>query len=228
MSQPEQKRDYYHTLIVGSSGRGKTYSLRNLNRKTTGFINAEAKALPFKPKFDNEIRVEKVHGQPEPHVQVLNAIKTFALNPAITTVVLDSFSAYADMVLAHCRATQKGFEIWNFYNAQIGLLMEFIKKTKKEVFVTAHYEVLNIEMSMEKRVKCKGKEWEGLIEKEFTCVVYADMKKEPNKKPEYYFTFSAPDTSAKMPPGIFGEGVFTIPNDVHLLDTAIKKFAEAA
>ena len=44
-------RDYYKVLLVGQSGRGKTFSFRNMNPDTTGFINVEDKPLPFKNKL---------------------------------------------------------------------------------------------------------------------------------------------------------------------------------
>lgn len=43
-----EQRDYYKTLVVGASGRGKTYMFRDLDPNTTGFINVEDKPLPFK------------------------------------------------------------------------------------------------------------------------------------------------------------------------------------
>jgi hypothetical protein len=39
-------REAYKIAIVSSSGRGKTYSFRNLDPATTGFINIENKPLP--------------------------------------------------------------------------------------------------------------------------------------------------------------------------------------
>ena len=49
-------RDYYKVLLVSLSGKGKTYSSRNLNPETTGFINMENKPLPFKNTFKHQKR----------------------------------------------------------------------------------------------------------------------------------------------------------------------------
>ena len=43
------------------------------------------------------------------------------MDPKIHRIVVDSFSAYMDMVLLHCRATQKGWDVWNCFNTQIDL-----------------------------------------------------------------------------------------------------------
>lgn len=42
------------------------------------------------------------------------------------------------------------------YNEEIGKFNMLVKRINKEVFVTAHYEILNVEGEPEKRVKVKG------------------------------------------------------------------------
>lgn len=92
------------------------------------------------------------------------------------------------------------------------------------MFITGHYEFLDIEGQQEKRAKVKGKEWEGLIEKEFTMVVYADRKLDDNKKVQAWFDLSLEGTSSKCPPAIFGEDVHRIPNDCRIMLDKIKEF----
>lgn len=69
------------------------------------------------------------------------------------------------------------------------------------------------------------KEWEGVIEREFTVVLYADSKFNDKGKPVYYLDLASEGTSAKCPPDIFGEDVFRIDNDVKYIDNKIKEFA---
>lgn len=142
-------RDYYKVLVVGQSGKGKTYMFRNMNPETTGFINVEDKPLPFKNTF-------KFHKRPTTSQEVFNALIEFTQNPVITTIVVDSFSAFVDIVLAEHRKTKKGFDIWNAYNDDIGRFNQLIKRIDKEIFVTGHYEMLNVEGAPEKRLKVKG------------------------------------------------------------------------
>ncbi len=222
------QREVYKVLVVGASGKGKTMSARNLDRATTGFVNCENKPLPFPGRFEHTVRIVSQAGGPPAYQQVLQTIKDMALNPKIQRIVVDSFSAYMDMVLLHCRATKKGYDVWSEVASLIGLFLDYVKRCPKEVYVTAHYEILNIESASEKRVKTQGKAWEGLVESQFTIVLFADAKKEPNKRPEYFFSLMGQDTSAKCPPAIFGEDVFVIPNDLAEVDKAIVKFASAA
>lgn len=97
-------REFYKTLIVGSSGQGKTYSFRNLDGATTAFINVEDKPLPFKKEF-------KIHSRPRTSSEVITSLVTAAKDPEVKIIAIDSFSAYMDMVLAEARATKKGFTI---------------------------------------------------------------------------------------------------------------------
>lgn len=94
-------RDFYKVLLVSQSGKGKTYSFRNMNPETTGFINVENKPLPFKNNF-------KYHGKPTATGGVFAALKAYAENPEINCIVIDSLSACMDYFLAEAKATKKG------------------------------------------------------------------------------------------------------------------------
>lgn len=212
-------RDYFKVLQVGQTGKGKTYSFRNMNIETTGFINIEDKPLPFNNKF-------KYHSRPRTVAEVKKALKDYAENPEIQVICIDSFSAYVEILLADCRATKNGFDIWNKYNDEIGKFLTFIKAIQKEVFISAHYEILNIEGNPEKRVKVKGKEWEGMIEREFTVVLYAESKTSEKGKPEFYFEGWQEGSSAKCPPGLLGEDTFRIQNDSQLIYEKILEFTK--
>jgi hypothetical protein len=209
--------DFYKVLIVGSSGKGKTYSARNMDRENTFYINVENKPLPFKGGFTN-------HVKPKTLKEVTDAIISAGTDEKITSIYLDSFSAVFDMILLDCRKRFKGFDVWNNYSDAICTFIDLIKRVPKNVYITAHYEILNIEGASEKRARVKGKELEGLIEKEFTLVVYAESKMNDAKKPEYYFSLFSEGTSAKCPPDIFGEDIFTIPNDCKFMNDKITEF----
>lgn len=203
-------REYFKILIVASSGRGKTFSFRNLDPNTTGFINVENKPLPFKNNF-------KYYNIPKDWTEAKNKLIEYAKNPEIKTIIFDSFSAYIDSVLRTARRTKKNFDIWNMNNDEIDQILFLIKKCPKDVFVTAHYEWIQDEGgAKEKRVKVKGKEWEGDVEKEFTITFYADVKLSESNR-TYYFKLNSDGTdSAKCPPMLF-ENQDTITNDANIV-----------
>lgn len=199
----------YKSMIVGNSGRGKTYSLRNLNPETTAFINIESKPLPFLNKF-------KYYSEPDTYIQAYNDIIKFAKEDGVELIVLDSFSAYAESLLKTARDTQDGWDVWNFYNKEIGKLMFLIKKLPKHFVTVAHYEWIETpEGAVEKRVMVKGKEWKGMVEKEFTVVLYADMVFNKDNKREYRFVFNNDGKSSAKTPPIFleSEDEETMEND---------------
>ncbi len=199
--------DYYKVVLVGAPGRGKTYAFRNMDEKTTGFINVENKPLPFSKNF-------LYHARPTKYAGFMQALNDFSNNTDIKSVVIDSMSAVFDMLLEECESKYKGYDIWSNYNKELRTFFKVLKNIPKIVFATAHYETLNIEGAPEKRIKVQGKSYEGNIEREFTAVLYADSKVMPNqKRPKYSFILAEPGTSAKCPPEIFGEDIYEVDND---------------
>jgi len=91
----------YQFMIVGAPGRGKTYSFRNMNTKTCGFINMEGKPLPFINKFEH-------YATPNTWQEAYTKLIEFAKDSNITEVVFDSFSTYMDSVMKTARETKKG------------------------------------------------------------------------------------------------------------------------
>jgi len=210
-------RDYYKVLLTSQTGKGKTFSMKNMDPDTFGLINVENKPLPFKNKF-------KYHKRPETVKEVFDTMIEYGNNPEIEAMGIDSFSAFTDLVVTEAREKFTGWDVWTDYNAKIYLFLKLLKKLKKEVFVTAHYEILGIEGAPEKRVKVKGKEFEGVIEKEFTIVLFGDSKTDGNNSPEYFFNLRQDGTSSKCPPDIFGTGISKIPNDCKYIYDSIIKF----
>ena len=209
--------DFIKVLLVGSSGKGKTFTSKTLNQNTTGFINAENKPLLFGTKF-------KYHSRPSNFEEAYKAIIEYVKNPEIYLVFIDSFSAILEYSLTEARKTKKGYDVWNHYNECISKLLELIKRAPKTMFITAHYEVIeNVDGNNEKMVKTKGKEWRGQIEREFSVVLFADSKfDDTTKKPIYWYNTFQEGTSAKCSSELISE--LTIPNDGKLIFDNIIKF----
>lgn len=210
----------YQIAIIGPSGRGKTMSFRNLDPDKTGFINIEAKPLPFLNKF-------KHYCAPSGWQEAYNKLIEYGKNPEIEVVVLESFSAYIESVLKTMRETKKGFDIWSAYNDEIGRLLYMIKKYPKHIFITAHTNsVINDDGASERRIAVKGNEWSNVgVEREFTIVNLAGIRNIEGKK-EYvlYLNSDGRDTS-KTPPFIVEKlgGVEFIPNDANILLKGIEE-----
>lgn len=202
-------REAYQIAIVGSSGRGKTYSFRNMDPETTGFINMENKPLPFPKTF-------KHYCKPATWQDAYAKLIEYAKEPSITTVVLDSFSAYADSLLKNSRDIKKGFDIWNMHNDEVGkLLINLIKKYPKDIFVTGHSANVETETGvLERRMAVKGGEWnKNGIESMFTVVMFAEAKMLDNNNRKYTLVLNSDGTTSAKTPPMFFEGVSEIEND---------------
>ena len=200
----------YQIALVGMSGKGKTMSFRNMNPDTCGFINAEGKQLPFINRF-------KHYCTPNNWQETYQKLIEYGKDPSITEVVLDSFSAYLESLLQTAREIKKGFDIWSYYNEQIGKLMYLIRKYPKDIIVVAHSANVETEEGvMERRIAVKGNEWNKTgIEKDFTVVVFADVKMNSGKREYVLNLLSDGKTSAKTPPIFIEDDTDSIPNDVN-------------
>lgn len=216
----KKDKDNYQFAIVGPSGRGKTYAFRNMDPETTGYINAENKPLPFKNNFKHYIK-------PGNWQETYNALIEFGKNDAIKVVVLDSFSSYLDSLLKTAREVKKGFETWNYYNEEIGKLLYLINKYPKEIFMTAHTDLVQTEEGVaEKRIGVKGNEWNKVgIEKNFTVVMYADVKLSDAKR-DYFLVLNSDGTNSAKTPPMFFEGKDTIPNDCYEVLKEVQRVLE--
>lgn len=212
----KERVDFGKILYTSQSGKGKTFSFRNMDENTTGFLNGELKPLPFRKNF-------KYHGKPKTVTGVIKCLQDFSENPEIECIIIDSLTSVFELFEKELSKNYSGYDLWAVYNKKVAELLDLIKFAQKEVFVTSHYEILNIEKSPEKRVKVLGKRWEGVIEKEFAIVMYADCKFN-NDKPEYFFRLSGEGLSAKCPPDLFGENKIQIPNDSAMILKKIQAY----
>jgi hypothetical protein len=213
----------YQIAIVGGSGKGKTMAFRNMNPQTCGFINMEKKPLPFINNF-------KFYCTPKNWQEAYQKLIEYAKDPEITEVVFDSISSYIDSVLKLARETKKGYDQWNLYNETISQLLEIITLYPKDLIVTAHYELKEVDGGAytEKRIGVKGSEHSKVgIERIFTIVNYAESKMNVDNKIEYTLRLNTLGSdTAKTPPMFveaFGDNVNEIPNDANLLLSTIRK-----
>jgi hypothetical protein len=161
-------------LVLGPSGRGKSTSIRNLPKDSTLVFNIERKALPFKDgKLMPQIRPKTVK-------ELFDFMDKYAKNAKLKTVVFDSFSAFSDLLVEEARILKAGWDVWTHYNMNMRVFFNKIRAFNDSGIHTVclgHDESLDGEEgSSVRRLKCKGKEWEGVTEKEFDVILWADIK----------------------------------------------------
>ena len=208
--------------IVGSSGTGKSTSLRNLPPDKTHIIDLERKGLPF-PNAGAF------------NVKSCSNVKDFdaALNAALDdskceVIVIESFTKYVEVLFTLAQASFKGFDVWSYYARVIRATLDKVKNDRAIVIFTAIDEIVQIAQTNGdsynvRRIKVKGKEHEGCIEKEFLMVLFTEVKRGKDGNVEYVFqTNSDGITSAKTPMGMFED--LYIPNDINAVINTAKKY----
>ncbi|MDJ1472468.1 AAA family ATPase [Cytophagaceae bacterium DM2B3-1] len=196
------------TIIGGGSGTGKSYSLHNLGKDAV-VLNVERKMLPFQSKGLVNVPINSTF-------KLFEAINRLRDNDEFRIIILDSFSEFCDILLAECKNKAKGFDVWNLYNTEIFNLFQALKSLKnKYVFVVGHTETLmDSDGERIQRLKVKGKENEGMIEKNATCVFYSKtVRRQDGNGVDYKFITNTDGyLPAKTPFGMFKD--FLVENDL--------------
>lgn len=209
--------------IVGDSGQGKSFSLRNMPWDCTALIDTERKNFPFKTDRLKYYYDCKSAGAVEQRIDALKA------NPGpIRYVVLDSLYMYMDMLITECKTAYKGYEIYNNYNDRLRLLLNDKLKDPRLIFIViAQPELVQVTDEQGKntskiRMYTFGKEHEGKLERQFLAVFHASASKDSAGKIQYMFRTNTDGiNSAKSPPDWFGDKAL-IPNDL----AAVLKIAD--
>ena len=205
--------------IVGSSGSGKSTSLRNLPVDKTIIIDLERKGLPFREAKNFQI----IPAATLPEID--KAIATGLNNAEV--VVIESFTKYCEILIEQAQKMYKGFDIWNYYNKAIRKTLESLKNEKATVVITAIDEIVKIMQPTggeynTRRIKVQGKVHEGCIEKELLLVLFTEVRREKDSIEYCFQTNSDGITSAKTPLGMFKD--LYIPNDLNTVITSLEEY----
>ncbi len=131
LQQAQNKRLF---VIYGTSGSGKTASLRNLkDQEGVLFLNCESgKEIPFKNKFNVEVISDPW--------QVIDLINEVEDDPNIHTIVIDSITFLMDMFESlYVYGAEDSRQGWSDYAQYFKKLMqEQISVSKKRYILLAH------------------------------------------------------------------------------------------
>ena len=158
-------------LICGTSGGGKSASLRNLPKpEGVMYLNCESgKKLPFPNKFKTLTITDPI--------DVYQAFNEAENMPDIHTIVIDSLTFLMDMFESvHVLGSEDTMAGWQNYQQYFkNLMQQYVAVSTKNVIFTAH--VLNVlnesEMVVETKVPIKGALKNNGLEAYFSTVVTA-------------------------------------------------------
>ena len=211
-------------LIIGKSGSGKTYSLKNCDPDKFGVISVEKGRLPFK----SAIKVAKIpkalrnpDGTELASYSQMNRAKyawlmnVIAKSGKVKSIVVDD-SQYLMVNEMFDRASEKGYDKFTDIAKNFRDLIHFINDSVPEDVIV--YFLHHSETGADGREKCKtiGKMLEEklTIEGMFDVVIYcADHK---------FYTQANEISTAKTPEEMFED--IEIPNDLALVDKTIRDY----
>ena len=206
-------------LIIGRSGSGKTYSIKNFKADEVGVISVEKGRLPFR----SDIKVLKVpkdptEGQAKDAAQ-LNAAKYRWVMSVIQkakakSIVIDD-SQYLLVNELFDRVDERGYDKFTTIARKFRDLIHFINEMEDEDKIVYFLHHSEIDTDGREKVKTIGKMLDEKLTVEgcFDIVLYcADHK---------FFTQANGQSTAKTPEDMFP---LEIPNDLKMVDTKIREY----
>lgn len=193
-------------LIMGESGSGKTYSIKNLDPENVGIFSVEKNRLPFKKDF----KMVKNAGY--------SVIMKALAKPTLKIYVIDD-SQYLLVNEFFDRAKESGYQKFTDLALNFRNLIHFISREIPDDIIV--YFLHHTELDAAGRVKAKtiGRMLDEKLTVEgcFDIVLLAQAEGGEH----FFVTQSDGYTTAKSPEGMFEP---KIQNDLAIVDAAIREY----
>ncbi len=204
-------------LIMGRSGSGKTYSIKEFNKDEVGVISVEKGRLPFK----TDIKVARIPSGFEgvkDYATLYRAkyawiLKSIESAPFKSMVIDDSQYLLANELFD--RAAEKGYDKFTQMAANFRGLIHAINESENEDKIVYFLHHTELDTDGREKVKTIGKMLDEKLTVEgcFDIVIYCQDHK--------FYTQSNGQSTAKTPEGMFE---LEIPNDLKAVDVAIREY----
>lgn len=209
-------------LIMGESGSGKTTSMRNLDPKSTFYIDCDKKGLSWKD-WAKQYNAENKNYIATSDVQQIMSLLTKISNeqPHIKVVVIDTLNAIMiDNEFA--RMKEKGYDKWQELAYSIYGIISMSNVLRKDLtcILVMHSQTERDENTGEKftRAKTSGRKLDKIVvESKLTSVLLAKCV-----DGRYIFETKNNNSTCKTPLGAFSEDY--IENDIVKVLDALKDY----
>lgn len=204
-------------LIIGRSGSGKTYSLKNFKPEQVGIISIEKGRLPFR----SDLKVIKAksfndneHSPAQASIAKYEWIEKSIATARMKSVVIDD-SQYLLAGEFFDRAMEKGYDKYTAMGANFRNLIHRINEMPQDDKIVYFLHHSELGEDGREKVKTIGKilDEKLCVEGCFDVVIYCQDQK--------FFTQSNGMSVAKTPEGMFDA---EIPNDLAAVDAAIREY----
>jgi len=211
--------------VLGQPGSGKTYSLRNLDPKSTLYINCDKKSMTFrgwKSKYNKENKNYVASSDANQIMSFIQAVNSS--RPDIKCIVVDTISSImSDKEMSERK--KKNFDKWLDYAGEIYDLYSLAnnESLRDDLFIIflGHTETYQDNHVTKQRLLTGGNKLTKLnIEGKLSYTLYTDIDFEDGKPSYSFLTQSDGTNTARSSDGCFE---YKIPND---LATAIQRIEE--
>lgn len=214
--------------IVGSTGTGKSTSIKFLDSKETYIINTAKKELPFKGADKLYNAENKNYKEVDDITEITRLLKTISEKaPHIKTVVIEDSNYMMSFRMAE-KATEVGFTKFTILAKDMVELFREARKLRDDlkVFYFTHPETIEDGGEIVGyRIKTSGKMLDNQINLEglFTICLYTHVEEQKDGSASYNFvTNRFKKYPAKSPEGMFTE--VKIPNNLQMVVDTIDQY----
>ena len=206
-------------LVMGRSGAGKTYSLKNFEPNEVGIVSVEKGRLPFKSNL-KVVRIPAYEKSENATSMAQANLAKYAwlmgvIQRSKTKAVVIDDSQYLMANELFDRANEKGYDKFTNMAANFRSLIHFINELPEDDKIVYFLHHTETDTDGREKVKTIGKMLDEklCVEGCFDIVIYcADHK---------FYTQSNGQSTAKSPENMFE---LEIPNDLKAVDTAIREY----
>ena len=204
-------------LVMGKSGSGKTYSIKNFKADEVGVISVEKGRLPFKSDI-KVAKIPKAFPDVKDYAQLHRCryawlLKAIETSKCKSIVIDDSQYLLANELFD--RANEKGYDKFTQMALNFRGLIHSINESDIEDKIVYFLHHSELDIDGREKVKTIGKMLDEKLTVEgcFDIVIYCQDHK--------FFTQSNGQSTAKTPEDMFE---LEIPNDLKAVDTAIREY----
>lgn len=206
-------------LVIGRSGSGKTYSIKNFKPEEVGVISVEKGRLPFRSdiktvKVPSFIGVEGLNDYAAINAAKYSWIQQIITKSKAKSIVIDD-SQYLLVNELFDRASEKGYDKFTGMAANFRNLIHGINEMEDENKIVYFLHHSELDTDGREKVKTIGKMLDEklTIEGCFDIVLYCQDHK--------FYTQANNQSTAKSPEDMFE---LEIPNDLKAVDDTIRKY----
>lgn len=194
-------------FIIGESGAGKTYSIKNLNPDEVGVFSVEKNRLPFEKQF----KIAKN----ATYKQINEALKA----PKLKTYIIDD-STFLIINQVFDRIKETGYSKFSEVAKSFRDLIHTVNRdVPDDVVVYFMHHIENVPNTGKVKVKTAGKMLDEVLDIPscFDIVLLAQVE----NKEHFFITQSDGYSPVKSPEGMFD---YKIPNDLDFVNKRIREF----